>query len=232
MTRNSDNVIKSAGADQISPFFSVQKKQPSSDIASSPDDPRDTEIVRLQTMISEFEAQTSLQKAAQKKAYEEGFAAGKDAAEAEFDDNREQALQTLAAGITLATEYFKSALARFDTYAVQVAHEALSAMMGDAISFQHIVGKAIDHHVTILGKKAILSIIVSRSDFPDSREVVQAEPGLSDVAAKISVSNDLPAGRCDIKLMLGMAEIDIQKSWSEITKILSEPCSDDSHAPS
>jgi flagellar biosynthesis/type III secretory pathway protein FliH len=226
MSRASNAVIKSSAAQQVNPLFGSAKVQTASVAASTPEDPRDIEIERLRQQISELEESTPRHDAALKNAFDEGFAAGQDAAEAEFDDNREKALEVLSAGIDAATAELKASLARFEGYSLQAAGEALDVLIGDGGTFQQIVGQAIARQVTDLGKKAVLSITVSRSDFPDSREVAQLAPSLADIEAKIVVSNDMRAGRCDIKLMVGTAEIDVRKSWSDILKILSESVSD------
>jgi flagellar biosynthesis/type III secretory pathway protein FliH len=230
MSRPSNAVIKSAAAQQLSPLFGAAKAQPVRVSPSAVEEPRDTEGQRLHRQIAELKESAAAHEAALKEAYDEGFAAGQEAAEAEFDDNREKALEALSAGIDTATAELKSSLARFEGYSLQATSEALEVLVGDGAAFQQIVSQAIARQVADLGKKAVLSITVSRSDFPDSREVAQLAPSLSDVEAKIAVSNDLPAGRCDIKLMVGTAEVDVRKSWSEIAKILSEPESDASDA--
>lgn len=232
MSRASNAVIKSAAAQQVSPLFGTARVQPSSVAASAPEDMRDIEIDQLRRQIVEMEESASAHETALKDAYDEGFTAGQDAAEAEFDDNREKALEALSAGIDAATAEFKASLARFEGYSLQAASEALSVLVGDGAAFQQIVSQAIERQVTELGKKAVLSITVSRSDFPDSREVAELVPSLAGVEAKIAVSSDLPGGRCDIKLMVGTAEIDVRKSWSDIMKILSEPESDANDAAS
>jgi hypothetical protein len=232
MSRVSNAVIKSASVRQVSPLFGAAKAQPAPVAASARDDPRDVEIERLRRQIAELKEGASAHEAALKDSFDEGFTAGQDAAEAEFDDNREKALAALSAGIEAATAELKASLARFEGYSLQAASEALDVLVGDGAAFQQIVSQAIARQVADLGKKAVLSITVSRSDFPDSREVAELSPTLADVEARIAVSNDLPAGRCDIKLMVGTAEIDVRKSWSDIVKILSEPESDASDAAS
>jgi flagellar biosynthesis/type III secretory pathway protein FliH len=232
MSRTASVVIKSNAAQQVSPLFEALKAQPAPDAAKAADDPRDAEVRRLHQQIAELKESAAAHEAALKDVYDEGFAAGQDAAEAEFDDNREKALEALGAGIDSGAAALKASLARFESYALQAASEALGILVGDGAAFQQIVSQAITRQVANLGKKAVLSITVSRSDFPDSREVVQLSPSLADVEAKIAVSDDLPAGRCDFKLMIGTAEIDVRKSWSEIAKILSEPESDESDAAS
>jgi flagellar biosynthesis/type III secretory pathway protein FliH len=217
-----DNVIKARSAGDINPVFGIGKSAAVLAKTMPVDDPGQGEIERLEHRIGALEAEVAAQKALVKSAYDEGYAKGQDDAEAEFEDSREQALEALKAGLADADTMLKMTLERVEGHALRLAAEALEKLMGDGEAYRHILGSAIQRQVTQFGEAAILSISVSRSDFPDSREVLQAVPTLSTFDSRMSVSDDLAAGRCDIRLLVGAAEIDIKRTWAEIKQILAE----------
>lgn len=222
MSGHSANVIKAGETSRISALFAHSEAEPIQNEHVEPDEPEQREADRLNAEIAALEAEIEGHKEALTAAYDEGFAAGRDAAEAEADDSRDKALELLRQGIEAAQDELKSALSVFESYALQVAAQALETLMGDTGGRRAIMAGAIARQAEALGKSAIVSIAVSRSDFPDSREVAQAVPALSDIETKIAVSDDLPPGRCDIQLKIGTAEIDIDRNWADISSILAD----------
>jgi flagellar biosynthesis/type III secretory pathway protein FliH len=217
-----DNVIKARSAGDISPVFGLGQSEATPAAILPPDDPGQAEVERLERRIAALETEAAAHEALVKSAYDEGFAKGQDDAEADFEDSREQALEALKAGLADADVALKMTLERVEDHALRLAAEALEKLMGDGDSYRHILGSAIRQQVTQLGEAAVLSISVSRSDFPDSREILQAVPTLSAFESRMAVSDDLAAGRCDIRLLVGSAEIDIRRTWAEIQQILAE----------
>lgn len=213
------NVIKSSAALEISPLF-ARVERSNNAAATDCDIPEQRDADPLIAKIAELEAEIASHESVLKLAYDDGFAAGHDAGEADFIDARADALRLLSTGVDAANARLHVSLERLESFALQAAAQALEMLIGDRDAFRQVVGQAVVRQVDSLGKAAIISVVVSRSDFPDSRELLQVSPQLAGIEAKISLSDDLPAGRCDIKLMIGTAEIDINRTWSEISKIL------------
>jgi flagellar biosynthesis/type III secretory pathway protein FliH len=216
------SVIKSSDAGQINPLFAGGKRSVPQGAARASDAAALNEINRLKQSAEAYETLVVSHEAALKQAYDEGHSAGYNTAELDIEDSRKNALERLSAGIEIANADLHTSLARFENYALQAAAQALETLIDAPDLYTQIIGGMITRQVEELGKATIITITVSRSDFPDSRELMEIAPILSDVETKIALSDELPAGRCDIKLMVGTAEIDFRRTWQEILAVLAD----------
>jgi flagellar biosynthesis/type III secretory pathway protein FliH len=232
MSGDFGNVIKSGVSAQIKPLFGTGAAAKPETEPVAVEAGKRSQLDMLEDQIAALKAEIAGHEAALKKAHEEGYEAGQEAAEAEFEDSREQALEKLTEGVETANADLQLALQSFESHALQLAAQALDTLIGEDGMHRQILAAMIAKQVSALGKTGILAVTVSRSDFPDSRELLQAAPELSGIETKITVDDDLPAGRCDITLLMGNAEIDLNRSWAEISEILSGDLDDASDTAS
>ncbi len=214
------SLIKAAKTASVRPLFDhVQSSTLVDDhIASSPEN---DELNQLMAKLAERDLQIAEHETALAKAFAEGEDAGRSAAESEFEDSRAEALAALEKAMLAAGEDFSASLENFGQLAAQVALEALKILVDDKEAFSAILRSAIARQLSAIDAAAIVSVTISRSDFPDSREVLELETALSAPAGSLRLSDDMPAGNCRIALKVGTVELDLARSWSEISGILS-----------
>jgi flagellar biosynthesis/type III secretory pathway protein FliH len=217
MNETRSNVIKSDLADQIRPLFAQGDLVKSN---AEQDAIKRTQLDILAEQIAMHQAEIAKHDLVLKEVYQKGYSAGQEAAETEFEDSRANALEKLTRGIEIANADFRKSLKYFQDYAGELAASAMAALIGEHEMYHKMLVALISKNVDALSKTGIVSVVVSRSDFPDSRELSEVQASVSDIETRISVVDDLPAGRCDINLRLGTAEIDFKQSWAEISKIL------------
>lgn len=221
-TDASQNVIKAGSSASVNSVFGGAQNRAMPAAAAQEVAGADDPAKHLNDRILELEANITEHDALVKKAFNDGFAKGREAAQEDFEDNRDRALEALNAGLADANAALKEALGTFEDHALSLAAEAMGKLAGDPDAFRQILSSAIRHQLAKLGEAAVLSVIVSRSDFPDSRELSQVNSGLSVFENRISVSDELPQGCCKIDLFVGTAEIDINRTWTQIRQILRE----------
>lgn len=153
-------------------------------------------------------------------AYAKGEAAGRSAAEDEFEDSRADALATLEAGLAAAREQFAEALSGFEPLAIAVAVETVEQIFGDAAKHRELMVQAIAIQLDRLRDEAIVAISVSRIDFPDTREIAALSAAVGDRAGTLAARDDLPAGECVIALQLGKVELSSRRHWADIQAAL------------
>jgi flagellar biosynthesis/type III secretory pathway protein FliH len=181
------SVIKSSDAGQINPLFAGGKRSVPQGAARASDAAALNEINRLKQSAEAYETLVVSHEAALKQAYDEGHSAGYNTAELDIEDSRKNALERLSAGIEIANADLHTSLARFENYALQAAAQALETLIDAPDLYTQIIGGMITRQVEELGKATIITITVSRSDFPDSRELMEIAPILSDVETKIAL---------------------------------------------
>jgi hypothetical protein len=179
-------------------------------------------MVELIETVALRDAEISKHEEALSAAWAEGEAAGRAAAEDALEDDRDAALSALKHGIELAGKDFSRSLEGFEPLALLVAVEAVEKLTGDAKQYRRMLTDAIKTRVGEFQSAAVVSIIVAHIDFPDTREVVALEQSLGIEAIKVSVSDELDASECRIKLLLGQAEINLLGQWDDLKHCLSD----------
>lgn len=154
-------------------------------------------------------------------AYAKGESAGRSMAEEEFEDSRAEALAALEAGLAAAREQFAEALSGLEALSIAVAVEAVEQLFGDAAKHREFMMQAITTQLDRLRDEAIVAISVSRSDFPDTREIAALAEAVGDHAGSLIARDDLATGECVIALRLGKVEMSSQRQWSDIKTALS-----------
>lgn len=215
------SLIKAAKTASVRPLFDGIPSSMLVEDRSVPP-PENDELSQLMAKLAERDLQIAEHVEALAKAFAEGEDAGRSAAENDFEDSRAEALAALEKGMIAAREDFAASLEKFEQLAVQVALEALEILVDDKEAFSAILRSAISRQLSAIDAATIVSVTVSRSDFPDSRELSELEAALSAPASSLRLSDDLPVGNCRIALKVGTVELDLARSWREISGILSE----------
>ena len=164
------------------------------------------------------EVEIASHEAALAAAFENGKAAGLREAEAEFDESRQASLAALVEGLAAAREQLAEAFRSFDTAALSLAVEMVDKLVGDPSTYRDMLVQAIGSRLRALEETAILSVAVSRLDFPDTSEIA-----LLPVAPdKVLAREDLEEGECKIDLHLGGEELSLLGQWEDLKDRLSD----------
>jgi hypothetical protein len=174
------------------------------------------------------EAQIAEHSAALAAAYAEGEVAGRLAAEASFQEDRSLALKALNKALRDANTQLAEALKAFENLALLVAVEAIDKLTSNPETYTAMLVDAIGAQVRSAETNTVLTISVSRLDFPDTREIAALAGAVAVPEAQIKVCDDLDAGICRMDLNLGGIEIDMLRSRDEITALLARLAGSDS----
>lgn len=161
------------------------------------------------------------------KAYLDGEEAGKIAAEELFDQSRKEALVLLEETFLAARKDLKLALTGFEAFSLLVALEALTVLTDNPETHREILAATIKKQLSALDARSIISVTVSRSDFPDSRELAELETTLGAPTNSLRLCEEMDSGNSRIALLIGAVEIDLKRSWREIAEMLSASESND-----
>lgn len=221
-------VIKAAqrgngfSVEPLVPRFCAQEMTVERAIVAKPADPVLAENEELRARLDRQEEAILIHEKALAEAYAEGEAAGRVLAEAEFNEDRQAALDLLEQGLNDARAEFAGALASAEGLAALIAREALNKMFGDCGSRQQIVLDLIKHQFAQIERGGVVRVEVSRDDFPDTSEVARLAAQLGLRADALRVSDELSRGDCRVKLRLGSMDIGLSRQWEKISEALSE----------
>lgn len=221
MTLGRGVVLKSAAAGMYLPL--VSSEGAASSAMSTPSEESVAVVVAdpLAEKLALYEVAISQHAAALDKAYLDGEEAGKIAAKEMLDQSRKEALSMLEKAFLAALEDLKLALSGFEALSLQVALEALTVLTDNPETYRAIIAATIKKQLSALETRSIVTVTVSRSDFPDSRELAELETSLGAPLNSLKLCEDMDSGNSRIALTIGAVEIDLGRSWREIAEALS-----------
>lgn len=219
MPGGSGNILK-PGDQTVQPFLPKSQLDASAAKSLSPisAEPRIADALEAKLIL--YEAEIAQHKKALAESFAKGEVAGRIAAEADFEHDRTEALAALEKGLESATEALASALAGFEALALEAAHAALEMLVGDSPGYRELLTAAIVRQTKMLKEGTVLSVTVSRMDFPDSRETDALALSIGGALSSIQVAQELEAGQCIIQQKLGTVEFDFGHSWQLILATL------------
>lgn len=217
--RPTSGLIKAGAVASVRSFFDAEVTETSDNVHALAECSRTAELLEE---LAQCQAQIAEHKAALDKAFADGETAGREAAADLFEDNRQEALAKLSDAFGGALASLETQLSVFETLALEASLAALTQLVGDPEDYREILVRTVEQQVRLLGEHTIVSIAVSRLDFPDTSEPAQIAQRLGNAACRVQVSDKLPAGKCEVRLGLGSFEIDLRRSWQEIENVLSQ----------
>lgn len=213
-------VVKSAVATGIHPIAGLNMQSRKAAPVVEPTEVEKTLADELAERLALCEAATASHATALEKAFADGEKAGKAAAEDVMEERREAALSMLAQALESARKDLGEALVGFESLALQAALEALNVLTGDPENYRNILAAAIRKQVSELDAQSIVTMTVSRSDFPDSRELGDIESDLGAATGSLRLSDEMESGHCRIELKIGAVELDMKRSLADIAEVL------------
>jgi flagellar biosynthesis/type III secretory pathway protein FliH len=215
----SDVIIRAGngGRQSVVQRFLATGEQEAATLLVSPDRPAEIELLGK---LALRDAEIADHKNALAVAYAEGEASGRAAAEKAFKTDWEASVQVLKEGVTSAREALARALEGFETLALLVAIEAVDKLTGNPEHYRKMLTDSIAERARELKTAGIISITVSRSDFPNVHEIAALEALLGATGEKLHVSDDLYPGECRFALTLGKADVNLNRHWDKMKTLL------------
>ncbi|RQR52935.1 hypothetical protein DIE19_27480 [Burkholderia sp. Bp9126] len=185
---------------------------------AAPPDGRAAEIGALTARLAEFEAQCAALEDERDTAYRRGVDDGGRAADANAKRDDDARVDALSRGVQDARASLQMRFASLESLALDIAQAALEQMLGATEHYPALVAQTIRHHVAQMESSVVLTVDVSRADFPDDnalRPISAAAP-----ETIVNAHPHLPAGACRFGLAPGRAELDLPRQRDRLLAVL------------
>jgi flagellar biosynthesis/type III secretory pathway protein FliH len=212
-----DMAVRSFFAENVTPSVVVNIEDSNDQMSVKEED---LVVDQLLDKLAQRDAQIAELEANLSASFTKGEAAGRITAEDEFQDDRTAALEVLKQSLVQAGTDYQNAITSLEKLAMLVSIEAIEKMVGNSTRYRSVLRDLIAHQVKDIDASSLVAIEVSRSDFPDTREVAALEKAFSGYRERLAVLDTLAAGECRIKLTIGALEIGIDQQWGEIKTLL------------
>jgi len=213
-------IIKSENHDQLATVRRVHDKRKQTEARTPFDDPATLEIARLrQELVSRDDTIAQLREdvdEAYRRGLKEGFARG----EAHVQVKEQERLDLLGEASAQAQADLKLSLASTERIAALLTHQCLEKLFGEAASYGEMVHALVRAQLDRLERQLVLSVTVSKADFPDEGALgaLAASSGLGSMI--LSAQEDMPSGGCVMQLRLGQLDIGLDQQWGNLRDLL------------
>lgn len=153
-------------------------------------------------------------------AFSDGQAQGREAGEAAADARMGERLMVLEASVTRAVELFAQEMVGLEQLAVALAHAGLAKVLEAPEAQADLVAGAIRLHLQRLERQSVLSVLVSRADFPEPADLERLAAAVGRPDLQVAAGDDLPSGCCRLGLRLGALEVGVRQQWSRLSEAL------------
>lgn len=150
----------------------------------------------------------------------DGEAAGRKAGQEEANDRQAERLAALQAGVAEATQSFADQISSLERLAALLAHESLGKILGDERHYADLLTRALRVRLDEIEARAVISVEVSRTDFPDPSRLASLSAAVGHPELDIRACEDLNSGGCRVRLRLGALEIGIGQQWERLGEAL------------
>lgn len=183
-----------------------------------PPDGRAAEIDALTARLAECEAKRAALEEERDGAYRRGVDDGSRAADASAKRDDAARVDALSRGVLDARASLEARFASLENLALDIAHIALERILGATEHYPALIAQTVRHHVAQMEASVVLTVDVSRTDFPDDnalRSIATAVP-----EAIVTAHSHLPAGACRFGLAPGRAELDLPQQYERLMAAL------------
>jgi flagellar biosynthesis/type III secretory pathway protein FliH len=218
-------IIKSTSAKRPGAILSLEdarKADPANLAITSLEDQLRQKITTLETISRRQQEQIEILHKDVQQAFVEGEAQGKEQGLAEAEDKQAERFAVLQAGVQVALTSFEESMSSLERLALLLARDCVNVMMTESEARADLLCDMIRFQASTIEKSAIIAIEVSGEDFPDEQDLVVLAERAFTGPVRLSVSKELEAGDCVIRLRLGQLEIGINQQWGVLRDLLDE----------
>ncbi|OXI87183.1 hypothetical protein CFB40_16030 [Burkholderia sp. AU31652] len=183
-----------------------------------PPDGRTSEIDALAARLAELETKCAALEGERDSAYRRGVDDGSRAADASAKRDDDARVDALSRGVLDARASLEARFASLENLALDIAQIALERILGATEHYPALIAQTVRHHVAQMEASVVLTVDVSRTDFPDEnalRPIGSAVP-----EAIVNAHSHLPAGACRFGLAPGRAELDLPRQYDRLMAAL------------
>jgi flagellar biosynthesis/type III secretory pathway protein FliH len=178
-------------------------------------------IAQLEDDLKRQKAETVNLNSEIERAREEGREQGYESGVIAAEDRQFERLGLLKKSMLLASDSVSLHLQSVGRLAPLLAQECLDIILGDAADRADLVARIVENQVSKLDAAMLVSIKLSRLDFPDDAALVQlAEQVGTNVA--VMACDDVAPGGCVMTLKLGQMDVGLDQQWPVLRAALSE----------
>ncbi|KVX16437.1 hypothetical protein WL02_17155 [Burkholderia ubonensis] len=199
--------------------------QPSADTPIAPPDPHAAEVAVLTARVAELEAACAALERERHEAYRKGVDDGGRAADARAKRDDDARVGALSRGVQDARAALQARFASLESLALDVARAALEQIFGATERYPALIAQTIRHHVAQMEAGTVLTVDVSRADFPDDDALQPVATAAPD--SIVAAHPHLPAGACRLGLAPGRAELDLPRQCGRLLAALDRLRNDD-----
>jgi flagellar biosynthesis/type III secretory pathway protein FliH len=156
------------------------------------------------------------------RAFKAGEAQGRASGLEEGAERRSESLQALEKGLERALALVARDLSALERLAAQLAYEGLARVFSRPERGAELLADIIRKQVSELEAGAIVRIEVSRDDFNSPSALAELAAAAGHPSLELTASDELGAGDCRIKLVLGALEVGVAQQWGRIGEALQD----------
>ncbi|MEO9130649.1 MAG: FliH/SctL family protein [Sphingomonas sp.] len=136
----------------------------------------------------------------------------------EAEDEADRLCAAVCTGVDRARAAWNDRLAELDALAAMLAQASLGKLFGDAPDLTELVTRSIRLRTQTLGRESVVSIRVSRADFPDEATQDALRSAVAAGSSELVVDPALTAGECRLDLKLGSIDVGVASQWRELDR--------------
>jgi len=179
-------------------------------------------IAALEVALRQRDSALAGQRLEMATAIEQATEEGRRAGLAEAEDRQEQRLALLQASLSRSEADISERFQSFERLAALLAHECLSAMLEDPEHQSDVLQKMIAVQTAKIEKSLLVSVELSRADYPDRESVARLARQLDLPETSVAVSDNIAPGGCTMVLKLGRLEVGIGQQWGVLRELLEQ----------
>lgn len=185
---------------------------------AAPPDPHAAEFAVLTARVAELEAARATFERERQEAYRKGVEDGGRAADVRAKRDDDARIDALSRGLQDARAALQAWFASLEDLALDVARATLEQMFGATERYPALIAETIRHHVAQIDAGTVLTVDVSRADFPDDDALQSISAAAPD--SIVTAHPHLPAGACRLGLAPGRAELDLLRQYGRLLAAL------------
>jgi flagellar biosynthesis/type III secretory pathway protein FliH len=190
---------------------------------------QEEEVDALHQQIASLEKELGLRSAAIKslhsdieRAFEEGKAQGRNTGLAEAEDRQTLRFSLLNDAIRQSQNKLVHDVGSLERLSALLARECLDIIFGNNAAHASMVERIIASQIAKIDKSMVLSVEVSRDDFPDGDALDALAVSTALPRTLLTAKPGAATGSCLINLRLGRMDVGIDQQWSSLREVLGE----------
>jgi flagellar biosynthesis/type III secretory pathway protein FliH len=178
------------------------------------------EVTALLALAEARDAEIERLKASTARLVQEAETEGRKAGLAEAEKHEAERVQVLDKAVAQALERYSDALSGLESLGALLARAVLDRLFGEQGTRAAEVAAILRRQMAEIEARSLVRIEVSQADFPDAAAAAALAEMLGRPGLEIAASDQLAAGDCRLKLVLGTLEAGLGEQWGALRRLL------------